>query len=143
MVLMGSFIGLAFASFYDSWTTMECICWCWVTILYYFIFSTYFNFCVNKKVPNPHITHTYNKKQIYLKFYWAKSNKNEFNKLFTKRFNDFCIYDYSSYFNKNTLIGKMSELWKVYLPVMILGIIAMGPSAVIAEKKRKNLKRFY
>lgn len=32
---------------------------------------------------------------------------------------------------------QMSELWKVYLPVMILGIIAMGPSAVIAEKKGK------
>ncbi len=32
---------------------------------------------------------------------------------------------------------QMSELWKVYLPSMIFGILAMGPAAVIAEKKGK------
>jgi MFS family permease len=31
----------------------------------------------------------------------------------------------------------MSELWKVYLPAMIFGILAMGPAAVLAEKKGK------
>ena len=37
---------------------------------------------------------------------------------------------------------EMSELWKVYLPAMILGIFAMAPAAIIAEKK-ENLERFY
>ena len=32
---------------------------------------------------------------------------------------------------------QMSELWKVYLPAMIFGILAMGPAAVLAEKKGK------
>jgi predicted MFS family arabinose efflux permease len=30
---------------------------------------------------------------------------------------------------------QMSELWKVYLPAMIAGVIAMGPAAIMAEKK--------
>ena len=30
---------------------------------------------------------------------------------------------------------QMSELWKVYLPAMIAGIVAMGPAAIMAEKK--------
>ena len=30
------------------------------------------------------------------------------------------------------------ELWKVYLPAMICGVIAMGPSAVFGEKKHKS-----
>lgn len=32
---------------------------------------------------------------------------------------------------------EVSDLYKVYLPALILGVIAMGPSAVIAEKKGK------
>jgi len=32
---------------------------------------------------------------------------------------------------------ETSELYKVYLPALILGVIAMGPSAVMAEKKGK------
>ena len=31
----------------------------------------------------------------------------------------------------------MAELWKVYPPAMIFGILAMGPAAVLAEKKGK------
>ena len=32
---------------------------------------------------------------------------------------------------------QMAELWKVYLPAMIFGIIAMAPAAILAEKKGK------
>ena len=32
---------------------------------------------------------------------------------------------------------EMSELWKVYLPAMIFGFIAMAPAAIFAEKKGK------
>jgi predicted MFS family arabinose efflux permease len=31
----------------------------------------------------------------------------------------------------------LTELWKIYIPSMIAGIIAMGPAAVMAEKKGK------
>ncbi len=33
---------------------------------------------------------------------------------------------------------QKSELWKAYVPAMILGIIAMGPSAILGEKKGKS-----
>ena len=32
---------------------------------------------------------------------------------------------------------QMSELWMVYLPAMIFGILAMAPAAILAEKKSK------
>ena len=32
---------------------------------------------------------------------------------------------------------EKSELWKVYLPAMIFGILAMAPSAIIGEKRHK------
>lgn len=31
----------------------------------------------------------------------------------------------------------MSDLWKVYLPATIFGVLAMGPAAILAEKKGK------
>ncbi len=35
-----------------------------------------------------------------------------------------------------------TELWKVYIPAMILGLIAMGPAAVFGEKKDKGKEIF-
>jgi len=32
---------------------------------------------------------------------------------------------------------ELTDLWKVYLPAMIAGVLAMGPAAVMAEKKGK------
>ena len=32
---------------------------------------------------------------------------------------------------------EKSELWKVYIPAMIVGLLAMGPAAVFGEKKNK------
>ena len=32
---------------------------------------------------------------------------------------------------------EKSELWMVYLPAMILGVLAMGPAAIVGEKKNK------
>ena len=32
---------------------------------------------------------------------------------------------------------ELTDLWKIYLPAMIAGVIAMGPAAVFAEKKGK------
>ena len=32
---------------------------------------------------------------------------------------------------------ELSELWKVYIPAMVAGVLSMGPAAVMAEKKGK------
>ncbi len=35
-----------------------------------------------------------------------------------------------------------TELWKVYIPAMVMGVIAMGPAAVFGEKKDKGKEIF-
>lgn len=37
---------------------------------------------------------------------------------------------------------EKSDLWKVYLPAMILGLLAMGPAAVFGEKRNKPREIF-
>ena len=37
---------------------------------------------------------------------------------------------------------EKSELWKVYLPAMLLGLVAMGPAAVFGEKHNKSREIF-
>ena len=37
----------------------------------------------------------------------------------------------------NNFKWEMSDLWQVYLPAMIFGIVAMGPASIFAEKKGK------
>ncbi|WP_321468611.1 MFS transporter [Halarcobacter sp.] len=37
----------------------------------------------------------------------------------------------------NNFQWQMSDLWKVYLPAMIFGVLAMAPAAILAEKKGK------
>ncbi|MBD3841926.1 MAG: MFS transporter [Campylobacterales bacterium] len=32
---------------------------------------------------------------------------------------------------------QLTDLWKVYIPAMVVGVLAMGPAAVLAEKKGK------
>jgi len=43
---------------------------------------------------------------------------------------------------KNTFHLPLNEFWKVYLPAVILGIIAMGPAAVFGEKYNKGKQVF-
>ena len=138
MALMGSFIGLAFALSMIAGPTIGAFAgveWLFYITLILALISI---FVLIKKVPNPpHITHTYNKKanlsEILLEPNLIKMNLTNFLQKGLMTFAFMII--------PVTLIKhfdwQMSELWKVYLPVMILGIIAMGPSAVIAEKKGK------
>ncbi len=37
---------------------------------------------------------------------------------------------------------EKSELWKVYIPAMIAGVLAMGPAAILGEKKDKGKEVF-
>jgi len=43
---------------------------------------------------------------------------------------------------KNTFHLPLNEFWKVYLPAVILGIIAMGPAAVFGEKYNRGKEVF-
>ncbi len=43
---------------------------------------------------------------------------------------------------KNNFHLPLNEFWKVYLPAVILGIIAMGPAAVFGEKYNKGKQIF-
>ncbi len=91
-----------------------------------------------KKVPNPpQITHTYNKKanlkEILLNGNSIKMNITNFLQKGLMTF-AFMIIPMVLI---NNFSWELSELWKVYVPAMIFGVLAMGPAAVFAEKKGK------
>ncbi len=95
-------------------------------------------FILVKFVPNPpHIIHTYNEKvkikEILQNPCLMKMNITSFLQkgLMTFAFMIIPIALIKHY------QWEMTDLWKVYLPAVIFGIFAMGPAAVIAEKKRK------
>lgn len=138
MALMGSSIAFAFAFSMIAGPTVGAAFG--VQSLFYItlVLALVSIFVLITKVPNPpHITHTYNKKadlkEILLEPNLIKMNLTNFLQkgLMTFAFMIIPI----------TLIKhfdwQMSELWKVYLPSMLLGIVAMAPAAIIAEKKRK------
>ncbi len=90
------------------------------------------------KVPNPpKITHTYHEKanliDIISNFNLIRMNITNF---LQKGFMTFAFMIIPLVMIKQ-YEWQMNELWKVYLPAMILGILAMGPAAVLAEKKGK------
>jgi predicted MFS family arabinose efflux permease len=95
-------------------------------------------FVLIKLVPNPpHITHTYKEKaklgEILGNPNLIKMNITNFLQKGLMTFAFMIIpITLMKHFN-----WEMSELWKVYLPAMILGIFAMAPAAIIAEKKGK------
>lgn len=89
-------------------------------------------------VPNPpKITHSYEEKVNYVELL---RNQN----LLTMNITNFLQKGLMTFafvlipvVMTKTFGFETSELYKVYLPALILGVIAMGPSAVMAEKKGK------
>jgi MFS family permease len=95
-------------------------------------------FVLVKYVPNPpKITHTYKEKA---KLGEILGNPNLI-KMNITNFLQKGLMTFAFMIIPMTLIKnfdwQMAELWKVYLPAMIFGIFAMGPAAVLAEKKGK------
>lgn len=95
-------------------------------------------FVLVKYVPNPpKITHTYKEKaklgEILGNANLIKMNLTNF---LQKGLMTFAFMIIPMTLIKN-FDWQMAELWKVYLPAMIFGIFAMGPAAVLAEKKGK------
>ena len=94
-------------------------------------------FILVKLVPNaPHVTHTYHnhsKTAFLLKPDLIKMNITNFLQkgMMTFAFMIIPIILTKSYG------WELTDLWKIYLPAMIAGVLAMGPAAVMAEKKGK------
>ena len=40
-----------------------------------------------------------------------------------------------------TYSWEIKDLWQVYIPSMILGLLAMGPASILAEKKA-NIEKY-
>ena len=138
MALMGSSIAFAFAISMVAGPTIGAAFG--VESLFYvtLILALVSIFVLIKLVPNPpHITHTYKEKaklgEILGNPNLIKMNITNFLQKGLMTFAFMIIpITLMKHFN-----WEMSELWKVYLPAMILGIFAMAPAAIIAEKKGK------
>lgn len=138
MAIMGGFIGLSFAfammagpligAFYGVPTLF------YITL----ILSLIAIYILVKKVPNPPvITHTYNEK---LKIKDVLGNAN-INRMHITNFLQKALMTFA-FLVIPIILTKiynwdMKDLWQVYIPSMILGLLAMGPASIFAEKKGK------
>jgi MFS family permease len=138
MAIMGSSIAFAFAISMIAGPTIGALFGV-QSLFYITLFLALASiFVLLKFVPNPpHITHTY-KEKAKLGEILGNSNLIKMN---ITNFLQKGLMTFAFMIIPMTLIKhfdwQMSELWKVYLPAMIFGIVAMGPAAVIAEKKGK------
>jgi hypothetical protein len=95
-------------------------------------------FVLIKKVPNPpKITHTYNEK-LRLKDVLGNANliKMNITNFLQKGLMTFAFMLIPIILTK-IYSWELKDLWQVYIPSMIFGFLAMGPAAILAEKKGK------
>ncbi|RBQ32215.1 MFS transporter [Arcobacter sp. FW59] len=138
MAMMGMFIGLAFAIAMLAGPLIGGFIG--VEVLFYItmflaLISIYI---LVKKVPNPPIiTHTYNYK-LRLVDILGNTNINRMNitNFLQKALMTFAFLVIPIILTK-TYGWQKSELWYVYVPAMIFGLLSMAPAAIIAEKKGK------
>ncbi len=138
MAMMGMFIGLAFAIAMIAGPLIGGFIG--VPVLFYItMFLALISiFILVKKVPNPpKITHTYNEK-LNIKDVLGNANINRMHitNFLQKALMTFAFLVIPIILTK-TYNWEKSELWYVYLPSMIFGILSMAPAAIIAEKKGK------
>ena len=138
MATMGMFIGISFAISMLAGPTIGAAFG--VEVLFYItlVIALASIVILVKLVPNPpSITHTYNKKA---KISAILKNQNLI-KMNITNFLQKGLMTFAFMIIPMVLINSyewtMSELWKVYLPAMIFGFLAMAPAAIIAEKKGK------
>ncbi|MGM0518071.1 MAG: MFS transporter [Campylobacterota bacterium] len=138
MATMGMFIGVSFAVSMLAGPTIGAAFG--VEVLFYItlVIALISIVILVKLVPNPpSITHTYNKKA---KLSTILKNQNLI-KMNITNFLQKGLMTFAFMIIPMVLINSfewtMSELWKVYLPAMIFGFLAMAPAAIIAEKKGK------
>jgi len=94
-------------------------------------------FILVKNVPNaPIVTHTYHNESKVSFLTNPNLIKMNITNFLQKGMMTFAFMIIPIILTKN-YGWEMTDLWKVYLPSMIAGVIAMGPAAVMAEKKGK------
>ena len=138
MATMGMFIGVAFAASMAAGPTIGSAFGVH-TLFYITMFIAIGSiFVLLKMVPNPpHITHTYNKK-VEMGAVLGNVNliKMNITNFLQKGLMTFAFMLIPIVLTKH-FGWELGELWKVYIPAMIFGFIAMAPAAIIAEKKGK------
>ncbi|RXJ94609.1 MFS transporter [Malaciobacter molluscorum] len=139
MALMGGSIAISFAVSMLAGPTISAYAGGVSTLFYITMFLALGSIIILfKAVPeSPRITHTYNKK-ANLKQIFSNSNLIKMN---ITNFLQKGLMTFAFMIIPIVLIHQFNwdikELWKVYLPAMILGVASMGPAAVMAEKKGK------
>jgi len=138
MAIMGGFIGISFALAMGLGPVIGG--YAGVPTLFYItmILSLIAIFILVKKVPNPpKITHTYNDKlRIKDVLGNANINKMHITNFLQKALMTFAFLVIPIILTK-TYSWEIKDLWQVYIPSMILGLLAMGPASILAEKKGK------
>jgi len=138
MAMMGMFIGLSFAVAMLAGPLIGGF----VGVEILFLITMFLNlisiYILVKKVPDaPVITHTYNDK-LKLSDILKNTNINRMNitNFLQKALMTFAFLVIPIILTQ-TYNWQKSELWYVYVPAMIFGLLVMAPAAIIAEKKGK------
>jgi MFS family permease len=137
MAIMGGFIAISFAlamiigPIISGFTGVEALFWITALLALASIVI------LVRAVPDaPKVTHTYHnvgKLEFLKKSEILKMNLSNF---LQKGFMTFAFMIIPIVMTK-TYGWELSELWMLYIPAMIAGILAMGPAAVLAQKKGK------
>ncbi len=138
MAIMGGSIGLAFAISMVAGPTIAAHFGGVPTLFFIVTFLALLSiFILIKYVPNPPvIKHTYLENDKFKMFENRNLMKMNITNMLVKGFMTFAFMIIPIVLTK-TYGWDKSELYKIYLPSMIVGILAMGPAAMIAEKKGK------
>ncbi len=138
MALMGGSIAASFAlamvlgPTLGAWFGVKALFW---LTAFFAIISIYILY---KMVPNPPVIHhTYHKKSNVSAILFNQNlTRMNITNFLQKGLMTFAFMIIPIVLTK-TFGWEISELWKVYIPAMVAGILAMGPAAVFAEKKGK------
>ena len=138
MAMMGGSIGMAFAISMVAGPTIATYFGGVPTLFYFVTFLAFFSiFILLKYVPTPPvIKHTYLQSDKFKLFENKNLMKMNITNMLVKGFMTFAFMIIPIVLTK-TYGWDKSDLYKIYLPSMVVGILAMGPAAMIAEKKGK------
>jgi len=138
MAMMGMFIGLSFAIAMLAGPLIGGFVGVEILFLITMLLNLISIYILVKKVPDvPVITHTYNDK-LKLSDILKNTNINRMNitNFLQKALMTFAFLVIPIILTQ-TYNWEKSELWYVYVPAMIFGLLVMAPAAIIAEKKGK------
>ena len=138
MAIMGGSIGMAFAISMVAGPTIAAHFGGVPTLFFLVSFLALLSiFILIKYVPTPpKIKHTYLESDKFKLFENRNLMKMNITNMLVKGFMTFAFMIIPIVLTK-TYGWDKAELYKIYLPSMIVGILAMGPAAMIAEKKGK------